>query len=525
MKINNPDSSGRSGRANNLAVISIGAIVVLGILAFSLSQLQNDKNNSEQASELMMFCAAGMRTGAERIVEQYEAEYGVKIQLQYGGSNTLLSQIEVSNTGDLFLSADDVYIDQAQEKGLVAEAIPVASQKPVIIVAEGNPKDIQGIDDLLREDIRVSFGNPDSAAIGNTTRKLLRKSGHWEQFEKNVRENGVMKPTVPEVANDVQLGSVEAGIVWNTTAAMHDKLTMVSVPELDAGQAYVTIGVLHSTEKPAAALKFARYISSRDKGGKIFTEIGCDPVLDADIWEEHPEINFYCGSVNRRAVESVIKEFEEREGVTVNTRYDGCGILVGQMKTILGQKQSSGFPDTYMACDRYYLDQVNDLFQDDVNISTTSIVIAVPKGNPKGILTLNDLAKEGVRIAVGQPEQCTIGVLSHQLLKSEGLLDQVSENVVTQTTSSAQLVPLVLANSVDAVLAYETDTKAEASQIDAIVIDSDNARAVQPFSIAKSSERKYLSRRLYDAVSKAKQSFETAGFDWLLNGSVENRQE
>ena len=76
-----------------------------------------------------------------------------------------------------------------------------------------------------------------------------------------------------------------------------------------------------------------------------------------------------------------LQPLEQREGVVVNTVYNGCGILTAQMRTILDQQQGSGFPDTYMACDRYYLESVKDWFQDDVDISDTSVVIAVPKGN------------------------------------------------------------------------------------------------------------------------------------------------
>ncbi|MEZ6144222.1 MAG: hypothetical protein R3B91_02070 [Planctomycetaceae bacterium] len=71
--------------------------------------------------------------------------------------------------------------------------------------------------------------------------------------------------------------------------------------------------------------------------------------------------------------------FEEREGVEINTIYDGCGILTGRMKTIEGQQTSLGFPDVYMACDVYYLDNVREWFQEAANVSDVEIVIAVPK--------------------------------------------------------------------------------------------------------------------------------------------------
>jgi molybdate transport system substrate-binding protein len=213
----------------------------------------------------------------------------------------------------------------------------------------------------------------------------------------------------------------------------------------------------------------------------------------------------------------VIKAFEQREGVVVNTVYNGCGILTAQMQTIRDQQQGGGFPDTYMACDRYYLETVKDWFQEGVDISDTDVVIAVPEGNPAEIQSLQDLTKPGMRVAVGQPDQCTIGVLTRQTLEAEGVYDEVMKNVVTQTATSAMLVPTVTTRSVDAALAYATDTKAEADKVDAIRIESPAAKAVQPFAIARSSDHKYLGRRLFQAISRARDQFETAGFNFRLN--------
>jgi molybdate transport system substrate-binding protein len=169
-----------------------------------------------------------------------------------------------------------------------------------------------------------------------------------------------------------------------------------------------------------------------------------------------------------------------------------------------------------MACDRYYLDNVKEWFQEEVDISDTDVVIAVPKGNPGNVQSLCDLTKPGVRISVGQPEQCTIGALTRNLLEAEGIYDEVMKNVVTQTATSAMLIPTVTTRSVDATLAYATDTKAEADKVDAIRIKSPAAKAIQPFAIARSSHHKYLGRRLFGAIAQSRAAFEQAGFHFRL---------
>jgi molybdenum ABC transporter molybdate-binding protein len=500
-------------RVNPLYVIALGSLVVLAALSYTLVR----EREASPAVELTLFCAAGMRKPVERIASEYREAYGVRVQLQYGGSNTLLNQIEVGKSGDLYLAADDSYTRLARDKGLVEEELPIALMRPVIAVQQGNPKNIRTVTDLHRSDVRVAMGNPDQAAIGKKTRRLLGDSGHWSDVEKHTRETGVFKPTVPEVANDVKVGSVDAGIIWDAVCNQYPDLEAVRTPELDAGASNITVGVITTSKHPTASLRFARYLAAADRGLRTFKALGYEPI-EGDAWADVPQLTFFAGSVNRKALEPVIKTFAAREGVEINTIYNGCGILTGQMRSIKLNAQS-GFPDMYMACDVYYLDTVRDWFQDAVNVSNTDIVIVVQEGNPKNIQGLSDLAREGTRVAVGQPDQCTIGVLTRRLLEAEGVYKTLFErnNIVTETATSALLVPTITTGAADAALAYTTDARAEADKVDVVPIDSPMAKAVQPFSIARTSDYKHLGRRMFKAIAASGDTFESAGFVWRLD--------
>ncbi len=502
--------------ASSLTTLTVLSVVVLGGL-FSLLYLVTHRTAG--VDDVSIYCAAGMRFPMRRIVEDYEKEYGVQVSVQYGGSQTLLSALEISKTGDLFLAADASFVDLAKQKGLAAERLPLATMCPVVIVAADSDLEIDSIDDLVNQKLRMACGNPDGAAIGETTKKLLEESGHWEAFEKLITSTGVFKPTVNDVALDVKLGSVDAGIVWDAVAAQYPELKAIHVAELDEGQAQVEICVLNSTKHPAAALHFARYVAAQDRGLATFTQEHFN-VAEGDRWQDVPELVFFAGSVNRRALEPILKRFEQREGVRITTVYNGCGILTGQMR-VMEKKQDETFPDTYMACDVYYLETVKELFQEAVNVSDTDIVIAVAKGNPKEIDSLQDLLEPGVRVVIGQPEQCTIGVLTRRLLEQEGIYEQlVANNVVAQKETSAALVPSVTTKSADATLAYRTDTLAESDKVDVIVLDSELSKAIQPFSIAKTSKQKQLSRRLFQAIAQSRTAFEDVGFHWRLDDQL-----
>jgi len=282
----------------------------------------------------------------------------------------------------------------------------------------------------------------------------------------------------------------------------------------------VSVAVLNSSPDPTRAIRLARYIAASDRGLLVFESFGMTAV-DGDLWTVNPEITFFCGAVNRRAIEPVIDAFQAREGVIVNTIYDGCGILTGRMGAIQDQSQQAGFPDVYMACDRYYLDNVQQWFQEDVNVSRTEIVLVVPKGSDQ-VKGLEDLLKPGVRVSLGEPDQCTIGALTRRLLQHAGLYDRLKQKqasqqqVIVEKSSSALIVPDVLIGHVDAALAYRNDVMEHQAMVDILTIDSPLTTAIQPLSIAKNSEHKHLVRRLYRQVEKAQHNFESVGFDFLL---------
>lgn len=499
---------------NPLYTLAGGSALVAACLLLLLPGSGRRQPTSDRAERLFVYCAAGLRTPVAQIAADYQREYNVAIELQFGGSNTLVSQIEASGVGDLYLAGDDSYVALAQEKGLAREALPLATMRPVVAVPTGNRKNIERVEDLWRPDVAVAVANPDQAAVGKLVRQQLEANGQWKQLDEAVRNRGVYKPTVGDVANDILLGSVDAGIIWDAVAAQYPDLQTVDFPVFGDAQVNIEATVLSSSQQPTAALRFARYLAARDRGQKTFERFGYRPV-EGDRWAVRPELTLFAGSVNRRVLSPIVEEFARREGVEVNTVYNGCGILTAQMRS-LRDNGAGELPDAFMACDRYYMDVVSDLFPTSSDVSNTRIVMVVGEGNPKSIQTLADLAKPGVRVALGQPDQCTIGVLSRRLLESEGLYKQIlEENVVTETATSALLVPSVVSGGADAALVYETDAQAESERIDVVAIDSPLARAVQPYGVAAASDFRQLSDRLLDAIGQHREQFEAAGFRWL----------
>ena len=484
----------------------VGSIIIIAILAWLLTRLTPTVENEAQ---LTLYCAAGIKSPIERIATQYEEEYGTKIQIEYGGSGSLLSRIEISPQGDLYLAADSSYTDIAYEKDLVAERLPVANIKPVIAVPKGNPKNIQQWQDLSKNDLRLALANPEAASVGKTTKKLLESIGHWESIKKQTESAGVFKPTVNDVANDIKIGTVDAGIVWDATVAQYPELEAIALPESDTFKKNIMLGVLKASTKPTAALRFARYITAQDRGLTVFEEENFPPV-QGDQWAVRPEITYYAGGVNRIAIEETLAEFSEREGVDITTIYNGCGILLGQIKT-------GGRPDVYHTCDVSFMKGVEDLFGDVRTISSTDIVILTQKDNPKNIQTLNDMGKEGLSIGLCNEDLSTLGTLTAKLLKEVGAYESVKKNVVVSNPQGDFLVTQLTLGKLDAAVVYYANTKFKRDVTEQIPINLDRAVAKQTYTVANETPYPNLLERLHDAINSkvSKDRFLDAGFDYL----------
>jgi molybdenum ABC transporter molybdate-binding protein len=499
---------------NKMLVVMLGSIVALGAMIWMLqsgSQRGNSTNTAggDPTEPLMFFCAASNRAVMEKIVADYTEEYGREIELQYGGSQTLLSQLEVTGTGDLYLPADDSYLKIAKDKNLVSEMLPIAKMEVVVAVRKGNPKSIQTLDDLLREDVKLVQANPDATAVGKVTRRMLTESGQWDALDKGTT---AYRTTVTEAANDLLVGAADAAIVYDAVLHTYPDLEFITLPEFAAGTSLVALGVTQQTRQPSAALHFARYVTARDRGLANYAEHGFQ-VEKGDVWSETPELNLFAGSMLRPAIEDTVKQFEKREGVRVNTVYNGCGILVAQMKA--GQ-----VPDAYFACDTEFMEQVPDLFPEPTDVSQNELVIIVKKGNPRQIAGLRDLTKEGLRVGIGHEKQCAMGWVTQNTFREGGVQQEVMENVTVQTPTGDMLVNQMRAGSLDAAVVYLSNTAGSGEFLDAVRIQGlDCSVATQPYAITPDSPNALTASRLFQQIcsTDSQDSFTAEGFRWKLD--------
>lgn len=514
-----------------LSVTSLVAIVGLVIAGLTLrgegplSTASSANGPTAGDRPLRLYCAAGLRVPTQEVLDAYEQAYGVKVELHTHGSGTLFGQIRTEHKSgqgpDLYLTAEQTYNDQGQQLGLIAEVIPIGTQRPVIIVAPGNPKHISALADFVDPDRQVAFGVAnEGTAIGKKTRRIAEHMGIRAAIQSQRKTE---QETVIALAEAVALGSLDAAVVWDTTAMMTDGVEVVPTddPAFALGVSRISVGVTTVTDRPTEALRLARFITAHDRGLAVYRRYGFD-VVDGDGWDEHPDLVVYCGSMFEAVFAESIAQFNQREGVTIRPQWAGCGKLVAQMKVI---DDPDLFPQAYLACDAQFLDRVQDQFGERTIVSQNPIVLAVQQGNPHGIATPADLLRPGLRVGVCHPEDSALGHLTKNMLSDPrfgGIYPRLEQSRTLEVDTGPTLVSQILTGGLDAVIVYRSNVMANPANLNKLeVIAIDDAgtglsTATQPWAIAKQARHRQLMQRLFDTLKSepSAERFRAAGFQW-----------
>src|ERR1019366_10162616 len=133
-----------------------------------------DHGQATQTGPLIVYCAEAMRLPMDAIQKDYEKEYGQKVEVRYGASHSILVNLALTKRGDLFLPADDNYVQLAKDQGLVnhGDVFNLARMHAVVIVRPDFPTTIKTWNDLLAPSTRLAIGN-DTTAIGKVLKEKL----------------------------------------------------------------------------------------------------------------------------------------------------------------------------------------------------------------------------------------------------------------------------------------------------------------------------------------------------------------
>ena len=153
--------------------------------------------------------------------------------------------------------------------------------------------------------------------------------------------------------------------------------------------------------------------------------------------EKKKTMLFHAGVGQRSSVNEIKELFCQRHpDVEVNFSYKGSGYFIADIT-----RSQEG--DLYMPGEEFYLLQAVERgfitdYNPDTDIPAYFITVMItPRGNPKGIQQVEDLAKPGIRVGLGNPKACAIGLWHEKTFKKAGIWEAVKKNA----SMSAKCIP------------------------------------------------------------------------------------
>jgi molybdate transport system substrate-binding protein len=201
----------------------LSAIVGLG--ACSCTSAADDP-----PAHLLVFAAASLTDALGEIGAEYETRMRRSVTFSFAASSVLARQIEAGARADLFVSADEEWMDYLQQRGLVAPQSrrDIAGNRLVLIaLAESDVR--VDIDDAVALGAalgsgRLSIADPDIVPAGRYARASLEKLGAWKTVEGRLARAENVRVALAYVAR----GEAPLGIVYATDARIEPRVRVVA---------------------------------------------------------------------------------------------------------------------------------------------------------------------------------------------------------------------------------------------------------------------------------------------------------
>jgi molybdate transport system substrate-binding protein len=248
-------------------VVSLMAILAL----LGMSWMKNPVAAAEQ--ELIVSAAASLTNAFQEIGQRFSiSDPGTKVVPNFAASGALLQQIGKGAPVDVFASADQKTMDQADEKKLILSETRknFVSNSLVLIIPLGSKIPIKSPQDLAAKEVtRVALGNPDTVPAGRYTQEVLKNEGLWEKLSPKF----IPADSVRQVLDYVSRGEVDAGFVFATDAAVaREKVQVVATLEKHKPILY-PVAVVAATQKKDLAQRFIDFVLSKE-GQEILSKYG-----------------------------------------------------------------------------------------------------------------------------------------------------------------------------------------------------------------------------------------------------------
>ncbi len=243
-------------------------VLVLLIASLGCGGVTND---GARPASIRIAAASDLRNACPKLTERFEQKTGIKVTSTFGASGQLAAQIAQGAPFDLFLAANQSFVDDLAAKGLIeaASVRPYARGSLVLAVYRDFADQIRSLEDLTKPIVKkIALANPETAPYGKAGKQALERAGLLKQLEPKI----VLAESVGQALIYAQKGDAEAALIGRAIAGAAE----IRVVEIDA-DLYTPIiqalGIVNSSKQTAEARAFAEFVLGED-GQRILAEFG-----------------------------------------------------------------------------------------------------------------------------------------------------------------------------------------------------------------------------------------------------------
>jgi molybdate transport system substrate-binding protein len=258
----------------SLAAAMAGLSVVLLLVAFSgCSSGGTNAGASPASGKLLLFAGSASQPPTEEAVKLFKQKTGIEVETVFGGSGTVLSQMELTKKGDLYFPGSSDYMEKAKSAG---DVLPETEERiaylvPAIDVQKGNPKHIATLADLTRPGVKVAIADPESVCVGLYAAEVVDKQFTPAQraaFKANLVNYAA---SCDKTAAVVSLKQADAVVGWSVFQYWDpERIEAVKLPASQIPRVgYIPIAVAKHTTDQKTAQRFVDFLSGPE-GQAIF---------------------------------------------------------------------------------------------------------------------------------------------------------------------------------------------------------------------------------------------------------------
>ena len=211
------------------------------------------QNPVSEKQAVIVHCAVGLRPVLETAAVAFEEKSGTKINFQFGGSGALSAALKISRRGDIFIPADESFFQDLQQIGLNDSSVNLFFMEPVLAFKKDNQLNINSLQSILEQNLRLTAANRETAAIGRLTEKILQNSPDYQALKSKIL---VYKPTVTDTAQELLSGTADAALMWDGTARQFPEPDFIFLPESKSMRQEIRAVRLECSEQKKTVCRF-----------------------------------------------------------------------------------------------------------------------------------------------------------------------------------------------------------------------------------------------------------------------------